>query len=181
MNQRKQKIIIILALIIFIPLLLIAIFMSPEEVKAINIFSPFCGKVKSWLPNAPGCMDLTLAVEVATFGSITLTVEELKIGPPKGGTFGILRINGYTIPGLPTFYKYNSYMTPGSWVIGSSINICDICDKIINKGFKGLSFAKKICESKGIKEILDAGCDLVGENCPINNLIYKIGTSLPSL
>jgi len=181
MNKKIKILHISFALIIFIPLFLITVFISPEEVKAFSIFSPFGGKVESWLPTAPACEPLLRSISVLSGFTVNITIEELKVGKPKGGTFGILRINGLTIPGLTTIYKHQgSYMIPGTWVLGLSIDICNVCNKI-TEGNKGLSFLKKICETEGVAEIIEVGCKALGEGCPINNLVYKIGAGLPSL
>ncbi len=83
---------------ILLAVFLSLIFLMPYKTDAIGIFTPFGGKILTWSPVAPGCAPFTTAVCVATLGTICPTVEELIIAPPKGGTFGILRVDGMTIP-----------------------------------------------------------------------------------
>lgn len=148
----------------------------------LDFFTPFGGKITSYNPVAPGCAAITTAVSVATLGSVNLTVEEIKVGNPKSATLGILRINGISVMPPPTNIKmYYSYMVPGTYVLGNSINICSVCSKLDQISDKiGLKFLKDFCSNtEGIDIILEKACGVVGEACPINNLIYQIGTSMP--
>jgi len=141
---------------------------------AIQIFTPFGGKVDLWSPSAPGCTAITTAISVATLGAVTPTIEELDVsrGSEKE-TLGILRIDGSTIPELTTLYKNRMYITPGTNVVGNSINLCDICDKL-----KDVPLVGSICKVGIIKTVFDTVCSIVGNSCPINNLIHNMGTSL---
>lgn len=157
------------------------IFLMPYKTDAIGIFTPFGGKILTWSPVAPGCAPFTTAVCVATLGTICPTVEELIIAPPKGGTFGILRVDGMTIPGLTTIYEKYLYQTPAITVLGKSINICNMCDNL--SGIPGIgSITDVVCDIPAVSDIVDTLCDFVGSACPVGNLIYKMGTSgVPSL
>jgi hypothetical protein len=174
-NYKKKRMSGLMAtsIIIALPLIIAAIVLPTKKTEAIGIFSPFGGKVLSWLPLSSGCTAITTAVSAITLGVINISVEELKVGPPNGGTFGILRVNGVTIPGLTTIYSNYNYWTPGVNVIGNSINICDVCGKA-----KNVPGAKFICELPVISKILDFGCDAIGTACPLTNLVHKIGSSL---
>ncbi len=152
------------------------ILLFPLTISAFQIFSPFGGKVKKWLPDSPGCAPITKAISVATLGSVNITVEELSVGGPKESTVGILRVNSFLVPGLTTIYKHKSYKIPGTWVIGNSINVCSACDKI-----EDIPVLKQICKLGPVEKILDIACDIVASSCPITNLVYKMGTGLPSL
>ncbi len=145
-----------------------------KKVSAFQIFSPFGGKVKSWLPDSPGCAPITKAISVATLGTVNITVEELDVSKPKDSKLGILRVDGFNIPGLTNIYKNYAYQTPGTWVLGNSINVCDACDKV--KNVPGLG---AICDLKPVKEILDVACSTVASDCPITNLVHYMGVSLP--
>jgi len=138
-----------------------AVVLSPQKAGALSIFSPFGGRVTVWLPEAPGCLPITAAVGVATAGTVTITIEQLKVGAPKGGTFGILRINGMLVPGLTKIYSHKMYQIPGNWVLGNSFDLCKS------------DFAGKL----GSK-VVDAICGVAAGTCPINNLVHKMGTSL---
>ena len=138
-----------------------AVALSPQEAGALSVFSPFGGKVKVWLPEAPGCAGITAAVAVATGGTVIMTIEQLKVGPPKGGTFGILRINGMLIPGLTKIYSHKAYQIPGNWVLGNSLDLCKS------------DFAGEL-----ISEVIGVICGATAGTCPINNLVHKMGTSL---
>ena len=80
------------------------------------------------------------------------------MGPPKGGTFGILRINGFTIPGLTKIYKSKlNYRVPETWFFVNSFDLC--------AGGMG----------EVIGKIAKAACDITASACPIGNLIHKMG------
>jgi|GEM_PF-3508172 len=166
---KKYISIIILFLVVFVSL-------GNTTSAAILPINPFGGKVVTWLPSAPGCLAFTTAVSIATLGTINPTVEELVVAPPHGGTFGILRVNLIPVP--PTkIYLYNQYQLPETYVLGSSINICDACSAIDK-----LPFLKDICKTGVLKSILGTICGFVGGACPVTNLIYKMGTAMkPSL
>jgi hypothetical protein len=167
---------ILFSVVVFVPIVLLAIFSYPSKSEALSIFSPFGGKVISWTPEAPGCSALTAAVSAATLGSVNITVEQLIVGPPKGGTFGILRINGVIPPLLTTVYKNKLYEVPNTWVLGNYLNLCNVCGAV-----EDIPIVKEICKIPGIKDILDSFvfqeiCKAVGHACPISKLIHKIGT-----
>lgn len=186
---RREKHIFI-GTIFFFPIFLTALLLSPQEVEALriaDIFTPFGGKVISWLPEAPGCAAITAAVTVATLGTVNITVEELKVGPPKSATVGILRVNGFPLPFLTGIYDTKTYFTPGVEVLGNSANVCDICGKVGDKvgvkaKVKNIAAAKTICKIGVVKNIIKAGCGLIGGACPLTNLVHKIGNApVPSL
>ncbi len=166
---------------IFYVLVFGCVLILPQETQAIGIFSPFGGKVTVWSPTAPGCAPFTTAVCVATLGSVCPTVEELVVAPPNGGTFGILRIDGMTIPGLTTIYQKYAYQAPGTWVLGKSINVCSVCENLSDIPGIG-SITGALCDIPAVSDIIDTICEFVGGACPVGNLIYKMGTSgTPSL
>ena len=149
---------IICSVIVLVPIILIAVLIPPQEAMALSLFTPFGGRVVVWTPEAAGCIEITTAIAVATLGTVIVTIEELKVGRPKGGTFGILRIDGFTIPGLTKIYKSRlNYRVPGTWVIGNSFNLC-------GGGMEGV-----------IGKIAKAACDITASACPIGNLIHKMG------
>lgn len=155
---------ILFSVVVFVPIVLLGIFSYPSKSEALSIFSPFGGKVVAWSPEAPGCAAITTAVSVATFGTINITVDQLIVGPPKAGTFGILRINGFTIPLLFTGYANHAYEVPNTWVLGNAFDVCG-----------AIPFVRNILG----KTVTDAICGIVGGTCPINKLIHKIGTGGP--
>ncbi len=163
--MKKNHIHIIISLIIFIPLVATAIILSPSEASAISATSPFGGKVKTWIPEDPKCADITTEIMAATAGTVIITIERLEVEGPNGGTFGILRVDGATLPLLTTIYDYNSYMIPGNWVIGSSFDLCNAGSKLLGDGL-----------GKAVGKV----CNLAGDGggCPINNLVHKVGSSL---
>lgn len=155
--------------------LIISISLGNMASAAISPISPFGGKVVTWLPSAPGCIAFTTAVSVATLGTINPTVEQLIVAPPNGGTLGILRINLLPVPTI--IHTHQQYQLPGTYVLGSSVNICDAC-----KALDKLPFLKDICKTGILKDILGTICGFVGGACPITNLILKMGTAIkPSL
>src|SRR3989338_11418544 len=108
--------------LIFVAVLtLVSSVSAPRSADAavVSIFKPFGGKVAMWLPEAPGCAVFTAAVCAATLGTICPTVEQLEVAPPNGGTFGILRIDGLTIPGLTYIYQKYFYEAPAVNVVRS--------------------------------------------------------------
>lgn len=150
---------------------------TPKKAEALQLFSPFGGKVLAWLPEAPGCAPITAAISILTLGSVNITIEELKVGPPKAATLGLLRVDGLTIPGLTTIYRNSTYFTPGVNVVGTSIDVCNVCDKVGDIPFIG-----SICDIPVVSDILDATCDIAAGACPFGNLIHTVGSSLaPSL
>ncbi len=137
------------------------------------ILTPFGGRVLSWNPAPPGCYPIQAAIIVATLGSISPTVEQIVVGPPRKATLGLLRINGLTIPGLTTIHNNGGYEIPGGAVTGMSINLCDVCGK-----FNKVPGVKALCKLKPLGDILSTMCEAVGgASCPINNLIYSIGSA----
>lgn len=151
------------------------VYSIPKDASAAAFISPFGGKIEEYELNASGCEPLTAAISAATLGTVNLTVEKLKVGNPKGGTFGILRVDGLTIPGLTTIYKKRTYGI-GTWVLGQSINLCDVCESS-----KNVPILNSVCEIGILKDVLSTVCDFVGESCPVGKLIYKMGTSGLSL
>lgn len=165
-NETARGVVVLLFLIFVLSIL-------PLRTDAISIFSPFGGKVTAYMPTAPGCAVFTTAVSIATLGVINPTVEELVVGSK---TLGILRIDGFTIPGLTTIYEKKFYQAPGTWVLGNSINVCDVCGAA-----EDIPIVSSICKIGVVSDILDVVCDFVGSTCPIGNLVHKMGTSgIPS-
>lgn len=167
---------VIVAVILFTPFLFLALSLPPQEVQALRLFTPFGGRIISLLP-AAGCIPIRAAVLAATAGTVDISVDELLIGPPLGTALGVLKISGVPTMPLPTNIYESSLFTmpstPGTWVLGNSLKICDVCGKL-----KGVPIVDDICNSiPGIGDILGEVCDLVGTACPITNLIYNIGSS----
>jgi hypothetical protein len=158
--MKKENIHIIFSLLILLVLILTSVFLKPNKTNAFSIIKPFGGRVLSWLPEAPGCAHITTAVSLATGGTIIPTIEQLKVGGAFGGTFGILRVNGLTLPSLTTIYSNKMHEIPGRWVLGSYVNICQT-DNLPGK----------------LGEIANIACAISGDSCPINKLIYKISSS----
>lgn len=172
---------------LLVPVLMLAFcltifFAYPTEVKAISILSPFGGKVEEYDPAPETCVyKITLPVAVATAFTTWITIEKIKVGEPKGGTLGVLRVNLIPVmPLLTNIKKYYAYMVPGTWVLGNSLNLCSVCERVESAGEKvGADFVKNFCKSiPGIGEIMEAICGIAGD-CPVNNLIYQIGTGSP--
>ncbi len=157
---------------IFVLFLVMFASLGDKTFAAISPISPFGGKVISWLPSAPGCLAFTTAVSLATLGTINPSVEELVVGPPNGGTFGILRVNLIPVPPT-TIHIYQQYQLPETYVLGSSVNICDAC-KAVDK----LPFLKNVCNTGILKDILGTVCSFIGGACPITNLVLKMGTAI---
>ncbi|KKT90343.1 MAG: hypothetical protein UW92_C0040G0008 [Candidatus Jorgensenbacteria bacterium GW2011_GWA2_45_13] len=146
--------------------------------KAISVFTPFGGKVTNWNPAPSSCIsNITVPIAIATFGAVWITVEKLKIGEPNPATVGVLRVNGFTIPALTNIYRNYTYFIPNSWVLGDSINICDLCDA----ASANIPFAKNICKIQAVKTFTGAVCKLIGGvgDCPITNLMHQVGVSSP--
>jgi len=58
-----------------------------QKAEALTIFTPFGGKVESWNPVSEACMNqITIPLATATFGTVWLTVDELKVGGPTPAT-----------------------------------------------------------------------------------------------
>lgn len=162
---------IVLALLFFIPLLLLALFSSSQQTEAGGIFSPFGGRVISWIPDFPGCAPITAAIAAATFGVVNVTVGQLQVTPPHGGAFGILKINGFIPPVLTTIYKNgDAYQKPGSYVLGNAIDLCGVCGGGKKDGPLGA-----ICGSVG--RVMGPLCGVGAQACPINRIVHKIGSS----
>ena len=156
----------------------LAIVTPLREADAFGVFSPFGGKVVSYNPAPQVCINtVTLPVALATAGTVWLTIEKIEVGPPKGGTLGLARVNGIIPPFITTIYRDGGYMQRGTWVTGTSLNICDVCGKAGD-----LPGVKQICGViPGLDTILNTVCGVVGEGCPFNNLIHTMGTSAPSI
>jgi len=160
----------------------------PQKTNAtIKIFSPFGGKVESYNPIPEECITkITTPIAILTGFTLWVTVEEIKVGKPKGGTFGILRVNGISVMPPPTNIKsYGAYMVPNTWVLGQSINICNVCKKLNEFASTTETFGiniENLCKSiPYIGNILDKICFAIGSACPVTNLVYQIGTGLPSV
>lgn len=168
--------------LVFLIILILSV-VVPQTASADVLFSPFGGRVISWLPSAPGCFPLTAAICVATLGTICPNVEELIVGPPQQATLGIFRIDGATIPGVTTIYREYAYEIPGTWVLGNSINICNVCGSIDEIDVPGIdSVLAPICENEITEAILGTVCDFVDSACPVTNLVHKMGTGgIPEL
>jgi len=168
--------------LVFALLIMTMVLVYPNQTKAVSLLTPFGGKVEEYDPAPTTCVsEITLPVATATFFTTWITIEKIKVGKPKGGTFGILRVNFIPVmPPLTNIKKYYAYMVPGTWVLGNSINLCSVCEKVESAGEKvGAGFAKDFCKSiPGIGEILDAICS-IASGCPVDNLIYQIGTGSP--
>lgn len=149
-----------------------ALAFTPAPASAIQILSPFGGKVTAYNPAPAACLPITTAISLATAGTITPTIEEIIVGGPRAATVGLLRIDGFTIPGLTTIYGRGMYMVPGKYVLGNSIDLCDVCNKV--EDIPGLS---AICDLGPLDDILSGMCDIVGTACPVTNLIYSIASS----
>lgn len=157
--MNKDTIIISFALIIFVPLVLVAI-LSPERSGAFSLFTPFGGRVTAYSPEAPGCSPITVAVSAATLGTVNITFEEIVVGPPRPGTFSIIRINGKTVPGLTKIYNNYLYFKPGAWVLGDSLDLCVF---------------------PGVRDLLgdtvaDTICAISSTTCPITRIVHRIGS-----
>ncbi len=176
-NASMQKTLMVLAFLFFVPLLILALLERPPEVRAVSIFTPFGGKVKSHsFPSS--CLTLiTTPIAAATFSAVWATIEALELEGPANEKLGILRVNGFLIPGLTTIYEKGGYTTPGTWVLGNTINVCDLCGKVSD-----VPGAKKICSSiPQSDKILGTLCTAATADCPVTNLVYKMGTSARSL
>lgn len=145
----------------------------PKTTYAISLFTPFGGKIVKYNPAPPACVPITVAVSIATLGSINMTIEGITVGAPKPANLGLLRIDGVPIPGLTNIYRNYNYIKPGNWITGNSINVCDACGKVDE-----IPGMKAICSIPALSEILKAACGIAGEACPFGNLIHNLGTSL---
>ncbi|OGI69047.1 hypothetical protein A3A09_01360 [Candidatus Nomurabacteria bacterium RIFCSPLOWO2_01_FULL_42_20] len=121
-----------------------------QKAEALTIFTPFGGKVESWNPVSEACMNqITIPLATATFGTVWLTVDELKVGGPTPATLGILRLYGVQLipPPVPILnfagvYEWFNFYTPEVWTLGDSINICGVCGKI-----EDIPAAAEICNA----------------------------------
>lgn len=168
----------ILSLVFFVPLLFLAL-QTPRTTEAVGSFAPFGGKVLAWLPTAPGCTAVTAAISTATLGAINLTVEQLQVGPPKAGVFGLVRINGFVPPGLTTIYNQGEvYRIPGAQVLGTTVNLCSlVSEAACNRGVSDPT-AKAICAGVG-SSIVGHLCGTLAGACPLTKIIHKIGSARP--
>lgn len=165
-NNKTARGVVVLLFLVFVLTIL------PLKTDAVSVFSPFGGKVESYEPAPSSCVELiTIPIAAATAGTIWVTVEKIKIKGAKDATVGILRVDGLTIPGLTTIYKNFMYFVPGTSVVGNSINICDVCERV-----EDIPVVGEICKIDAIKEFATAVCGIVSEDCPIGNIVHKIGT-----
>ena len=178
MNHKTSGRITLFSLtIISVVFALVTIFILPPKVRALSIFSPFGGKIQfPGVVPAIGCLSIRAAVLAATAGSIDISVDQMKVGPPSKKTFGSLKINGVQVMPPPTnIYKESLGgipRIPQTWVLGKSINICEVCNLADN-----VPSASAICKKiPGMDKIIDAVCGTVGSSCPITNLVYEIGS-----
>lgn len=169
----------------YVLFLFILIFL-PFKVLGISIFTPFGGQVESYNPAPSGCVSaITMPTAAATAFTVWITVEKIEVGQPKPATLGFLRIN--LAPVMPFLSNWKSnyiYMVPGTYVLGNSFNLCDVCGQIEKIADKvSLNVVKNICDKiKGLDKILKYVCSVAADvgDCPINNLIYQIGSGMPS-
>ncbi|MDP3725486.1 MAG: hypothetical protein Q8R20_03400 [Nanoarchaeota archaeon] len=176
-HNARERVLMGLALVFFVPLLVLALLPSPRAARAISIFTPFGGKVKSHsFPSS--CLTLiSTPIAAATAGTVWATIESLELEGLSSEKVGVLRVNGFLIPGLTTIYERGGYTAPGTWVLGNTINVCDICGKVSN-----VPGVKKICSFiPEADKILGTLCSVSLADCPVTNLIYKMGTNARSL
>ncbi|MFH1161709.1 MAG: hypothetical protein V1696_00290 [Candidatus Jorgensenbacteria bacterium] len=156
---------------------------APSETRALQIFTPFGGKVKSYVPAPAACIsEITLPILVATFFTTLVTIEQIDVGDPTSATLGLLRVELVPIPNINAVKRNFAYFVPGTNVLGNSIDLCGICKKVEEVGEKvGTGFAKNLCKSIPIsEELLDEICQLASASgCPVDNLIYQIGSGSP--
>lgn len=149
-------------------------------------------------------------------------VEEIKVGPPKKASVGILNIGTVNINLLgivkfklklsellpdisvltPKIYEHKNYKTAGSWVLGDSLNILNLCG-LADKGTSGLCKNKIIKTFTGLlakgqkgagdeahKNAVNSGDSAekaevarkeaesdYATSCPLLNLLHQVGTS----
>jgi hypothetical protein len=162
-------------LILFLMLILSYFFIFVSPVFAISLLtSPFGGQVISYIPEAPGCTQITTAVSVATFGTVNIVIGQLEIldfksKEPKPLSLGLLSINGVPIYRL---YEHYNFKTPGNYVLGNYFDLCSTPKEVLGS----IPVIGDI-----LKKVIDTVCSTQSQACPISTLIYQIGTSKSQL
>lgn len=155
-------------------ILVLFLFLNFKIVFGISLLTtPFGGKTLLYLERAPGCEPIVDAVLVATLGSVVINIAQLEILDytslePKKKSLGLLSING--VPAYTVYEKYN-FSTPNVHVIGNYFDLCSLIKDILEKILPS-RILKNISE-----KVISTICDTAAEGCPINSLIYQIGTS----
>lgn len=155
----------------------------PFSARAGLLFSPFGGKVESW--NLACIKEITLPVFFATGFTTLVTVEELKVGKPTSATVGLLRVDFIPVPNPNAMKRNFGYFVPTNNVLGTSIDLCSICNVAKEArekvGGEAGESVKKFCDSLPIVgELLKTVCSAASvAGCPVTNLVYHVGSGSP--
>ena len=129
--------------------------------QSLAFTADFGGKVRSYLPEDPGCKPITTAIAKITFGTVNVKIGKLTVINYMKGYPEILPLALVTVNFVPLYkvYDYGKYMIPDVWVLGKYLTGCSVIQKIPYLG-----------------EILKTVCQYANNACPLSNILFMIGT-----